>query len=220
MIRPDGMIWADTTPGHSTITAAMAEHTPDKGRGTDDLHNVASGDVGHEGVGLPRHESDRRRNDAHRHAPGHTWPRRRGHAVAVVRGGGRRACSPRSQVCCSSPISSSHNASGSCSPSPTPGRGWCGPGAWILGTLRGRDRAVGAGWRGRRPDRARGVRRAGGAARGRCGRLHGIPVPAMRRARPLADTAAPPDPPRPGGRGRWCDVLDPRHRDGRSRRLT
>ena len=30
MIRPDGMIWADTTPGHSTITATMADHSPDE----------------------------------------------------------------------------------------------------------------------------------------------------------------------------------------------
>jgi Fe-S-cluster-containing dehydrogenase component/formate-dependent nitrite reductase membrane component NrfD len=28
IIRPDGMIWADTTPGHSTITVTMAEHSP------------------------------------------------------------------------------------------------------------------------------------------------------------------------------------------------
>ncbi|MGH9135364.1 MAG: 4Fe-4S dicluster domain-containing protein [Ilumatobacteraceae bacterium] len=28
MIRADGMIWADTTPDHSTITATMAEHSP------------------------------------------------------------------------------------------------------------------------------------------------------------------------------------------------
>ncbi|HWM22792.1 MAG TPA: 4Fe-4S dicluster domain-containing protein [Ilumatobacteraceae bacterium] len=30
IIRPDGMIWADTTPGHSTITATMADHSPDE----------------------------------------------------------------------------------------------------------------------------------------------------------------------------------------------
>lgn len=30
MIRPDGMIWADTTPGHSTITATMVDHAPDE----------------------------------------------------------------------------------------------------------------------------------------------------------------------------------------------
>jgi formate-dependent nitrite reductase membrane component NrfD len=30
IIRPDGMIWADTTPDHSTITATMAAHSPDE----------------------------------------------------------------------------------------------------------------------------------------------------------------------------------------------
>ena len=30
IMRPDGMIWADTTPGHSTITATMAERAPDE----------------------------------------------------------------------------------------------------------------------------------------------------------------------------------------------
>ena len=30
MIRPDGMIWADTTAGHSTITATMADHSTEE----------------------------------------------------------------------------------------------------------------------------------------------------------------------------------------------
>ena len=30
MIRPDGMIWADTTSGHSTITPTMADHSPEE----------------------------------------------------------------------------------------------------------------------------------------------------------------------------------------------
>ena len=92
MIQPDGMIWADTTPGHSTITATMAEaHPAGRGRGADDVHDVASGDVGHEGVGVPRDEGDRRRNDAHRRAPGRAWPRRRARRGRCRRGGGRRA---------------------------------------------------------------------------------------------------------------------------------
>ncbi|HWM22577.1 MAG TPA: 4Fe-4S dicluster domain-containing protein, partial [Ilumatobacteraceae bacterium] len=30
IIPPDGMIWADTTPGHPTITTTMADHSPDE----------------------------------------------------------------------------------------------------------------------------------------------------------------------------------------------
>ena len=185
------------------------------GRGSYHVHDRAPGDVGHEGVGLPRDEGDRRGNDARRRAARCARPRRRARRGRRRPGCGRRhvhrdhrRIARRRSQAANAILVPHHQA-----------QHVVMAGARRLDPrrVRCRDRVVGVGGSRRRADRARGAGAASGVARSRHGRLHRVLVRAVRRTRLVADAPASPDPPRPGARRGWCDLLDPRRGDGRPR---
>ena len=181
MIRPDGMIWADTTPGHSTITPTMAEAMLD--RSPEEVAARTTYTTAHPatwGTKVSAYLVTKAiaagtmlvaallvgRGDAGERGVGRGGPRcgrrtfHRGH---------RRAARRRSQAAATLLVpadEAQHQV-------------MAGARRLDPRRVRCRDRVVGAGRRRRRADCTRGAGRAGRAAGGRHGRLHGVPVRAV-----------------------------------------
>jgi hypothetical protein len=104
-IAADGMIWADTTPSHRRCPTSRSPHGV--GVRPHHLHHGALDDLEGEGVGVPRHQGDRRWGHGRRAARA-ARPRRRAGRRRGRPAGPRPGCSSASPGCCWSGPQTAH----------------------------------------------------------------------------------------------------------------